>query len=201
MARGESAYVDWHIISRTPQVVTYLHNDTPYTIDLTNVPLGTIIQLDDMYTGFYVMYSQTEFDTGNPGQNDPNDIYHFFVAATAAYYGSTGQNVTDSVYRGIPDADRMIAAIMEEMEADSGDATEGYHGWSFANALSYAEGALFGISSEDIHRESDVHRRGALFGLEQAGITPDAQWQWYVPSQLGGPDIGGYLKNGWRGIW
>jgi hypothetical protein len=63
-------------------------------------------------------------------------------------------------------------------------------GWTYANTLSFLEGGVYGqdyadspeAAQAETLRESNLHREGALFGLELAGTTPPDGLVWYVPT-------------------
>ena len=161
---------------------------------------------------FYLLFDPQAF-----GTEDAGDWYHFFVTATASYYGSGPMERDDDYGQGrfravlhqvgIHDANEdsielhgqaeSIEVTKEKMK-DLADDTpffqsawyvQDYDGWRWANALSFMEGVSYGIQGYptqekgqwETSRESRVHKAGAEFGLLQAGVTPDPQWQWFVP--------------------
>jgi len=74
-----------------------------------------------------------------------------------------------------------LGRLRHQMTDPRGAATAGYTGWVFANTLSFLEGAFYGKSQKEVARESGIHMRGAIFGVERAGQRPDQSWRWYVP--------------------
>jgi len=85
-------------------------------------------------------------------------------------------------------------------EADLWTMAPARRAWVWANALSFIEGSVFGSETRradpslpptaaeqaDVQRESEVHLRGLLFGLNLAnpGFTLEDgfnDWRWYVP--------------------
>lgn len=65
----------------------------------------------------------------------------------------------------------------------------GYIGWRLANAISFTEGGYYGQdysgtqaeADAEVLREAQIHRQGALLGLQTAGVTPGNDWSWHVP--------------------
>jgi hypothetical protein len=74
-----------------------------------------------------------------------------------------------------------LGRLRHQMSDPAGAATAGYSGWVLANVLSFLEGAFYGESQQEVARESRVHLRGAIFGVQRVGEAPDPTWRWYVP--------------------
>ena len=154
---------------------------------------------------FYLLFSQKEF-----GTDDPGDWYHFFVTATmtalagAGTLGGTGrrgrgEDVGDAA--GDDAEDRgggraggtvyrvLVAERVSDLEQQMTDSklasVPGYRGWVLANVLSFLEGGHYGADyttgQSDVVRESRVHVRGAMFGLRATGGNAGPGWRWYVP--------------------
>lgn len=137
------------------------------------------------------------FDKDSVGE-DPGDAYHFYLNATATYYGGSGQLEFNDpgFFRNPADVAHILDGTvddtmsqMQELDRASGtlgeDVSDARMAWTYANSLSYLEGAKYGsgddAGQQEVNRESDIHREGAAFGLELAGTKPASNWNWYVP--------------------
>ena len=174
---------------------------------------------------FYVLFLAREF-----GTDDPGDWYHYFVTATmAALAGSgtlgptsgrgrsredvegdaeeRGGRVGTAMYRGLL-SDR-VADLEKQMTDPALAPVPGYRGWVLANVLSFLEGGHYGADyttgQSDVVRESQVHLRGAAFGLRTIGGSPGKTWRWYMPiaGSLSDADlaIGFTLKDKTAEVW
>lgn len=76
--------------------------------------------------------------------------------------------------------DRLLD-LQRQMSNPSLRGVHAFRGWILANALSFLEGGYYGEKQEDVARESRVHLRGAMFGLQQVASAPGKNWPWYVP--------------------
>lgn len=133
---------------------------------------------------FYAMVSADAL-----GTKDEGDWYHYYLNAAASYYAATGQIDFDNVgginpfdYRRVVDS--AVDGAMNEMTVGPVTNPAAFAGWRYANALSYLEGAKYGAdfggSQDEVTRETNIHRQGALLGLQLAGIEPESSWRWYV---------------------
>ena len=166
----------------------------------TNAALsGEVLLVNGRDTIFYLLFDKSD----ELGVRDPGDWYHFFLMASIAYYAAT-ERITDeasenpraqvvtalvrSTLRGMQHVGRMPEVSITSM--DSYDAA-----WMWGNALSFVEGGTYGAS--DVIPESDVHRKGCLYGLALAGHAyhPD-HLHWWVPNpnELG-DDFGYFLAQ------
>jgi hypothetical protein len=127
---------------------------------------------------FYVLFSATEFGTGDPG-----DYYRFFAAATAAWYAA---NLQSRVPTGPPSplAQQLASSMVElanPLREPSVDLTPAYRGWLWANTLSFREGALFSRNDATARSLAMVGMRGASFGLHEASAPDPQAWPWFAP--------------------
>lgn len=107
------------------------------------------------------------FDGDGLGTEDPGDWYHFYLTATASYYGAEGKIKFDDDYgpslwdawrnddtagaalHGQAEAIQHIAGQMAD-ESDDGpsgrdqDKKNAYQGWRWANSMSFMEGVAYG---------------------------------------------------------
>jgi hypothetical protein len=74
-----------------------------------------------------------------------------------------------------------LGRVRHQMRDPVGAATAGYSGWVLGNGLSFLEGAYYGKSQQEVARESRIHLRGAIFGVERARGTLGPTWRWFVP--------------------
>ncbi len=145
-------------------------------------------------SAFYLMFSADEF-----GTDDPGDWYHYYVMATAAYYGASGRATLGDSDRGIFDLNYVdivgdeVENLVVQMQQRSGiESSNAYDGWLWANSLSFLEGGVYGSDQSSVNQETQVHIQGALYGLSLAGTSPSDGWQWLVPesSAIGKPNLG-----------
>jgi hypothetical protein len=226
-ARG-FATVPWHRVTQIdidigaiPDDATVLPTGDPVTVDdytdetnfyrpveMNAALSGEVLQVNDRDSIFYLLFDKSE----EWGVRDPGDWYHFFLMASIAYYAATGR-ITD---RNSPEnfRARLIAAFVrstiqgmqnvEQMPEVAFASMPPYDAaWRWANALSFVEGGIYGVSDdmteamEDVRHESGVHRKGCLYGLELAGETHHpGNLHWWVPTagELG-QDFGIYLAQ------
>jgi hypothetical protein len=129
------------------------------------------------------------FSADDLGAKDEGDWYHYYLNAAASYYAATGQIDFDNVggfnpfdYRRVVDS--AIDGAMNQMTVEAVTNPAAHAGWRYANALSYLEGAKYGAdhggTQDEVTRETNIHRQGALLGLQLAGIEPESSWRWYV---------------------
>jgi hypothetical protein len=178
----------------------------------------------DVVSIFYLLFSASEFGTA-----DPADWYHFFVTATMTALASggtlgatAGRGSRDDLENDAEDRSGSLGvavyrpllgvrvADLERQMTDSRLASvPGYRGWVLANVLSFLEGGHYGADfikdQSDVLRESQVHLRGAAFGLRTIGGTPGKTWRWYIPQagSLSTTDLasGFSVKNKTAEIW
>jgi hypothetical protein len=151
----------------------------------------------DVVSIFYLLFSADEL-----GRHDPGDWYHYFVTATMTATGAAGElsepsgGARDSVDAEGGDrgpmvelekivypllvADRVLD-LERQMSPATATRSGALRGWVLANVLSFLEGGHYGTAQDEVERESQFHRRGALLGLERAGARPDRTFLWYVP--------------------
>jgi len=179
LARGRSP-IPWEVVSREPLV--YLFDGRRIEIDPSQLhPDARPTGARGQPSIFYRLFSADEF-----GQMDEGDWYHFFLEAAAAYYGATGRadpggpGLGPDYYHVVGNA---VDDTMRQMQDPSLEDSDAYRGWRWANALSYLEEAYYGTDYQgtqaEASREARDHRRGAIFGLQLAGVEPE--WPWYVP--------------------
>ncbi len=145
------------------------------------------------------------FDATFLGTNDPGDWYHYYLTATAAYYGATGR-IDYNDYGLLPSYNntvgREISNVMKQFGHGQAE-SDAYKGFRFANALSFLEGVIYGAdyahdateAQAETSRESRLHLQGTLFGLEISGNSPADDWLWNVP-QAGSVD-----PSVWNAFW
>ena len=184
LARGLSP-INWSNLSRTP--LAYDLNGERHEFDLSAVHADALPNTGGRNSAFYLFFSATEL-----GTDDTGDWYHFYANAYASHAGAASTVTFD-----VDDEGRIfggyrtqvagaISDIISEMITRSGASDIGaYRGWRWANSLSFLEGAAYGTdhggSQTETSRESDIHRRGAVFGLAKAGEAIRSAWRWYVP--------------------
>jgi hypothetical protein len=146
------------------------------------------------------------FDPQALGDKDPGDWYHYYLTATAAYYGATGR-VDYGDYGAMPNTKntvgREVNNIMGQFRDPDIADTDAYKGFRFANSLSFLEGAIYGAdysqdaaeAQAETSRESRLHLQGTLFGLDAAGQRPAADWRWNVP------EAGSVTPSAWDAFW
>lgn len=74
-----------------------------------------------------------------------------------------------------------LGRLRHQMSDPVGAATAGHSGWVLGNVLSFLEGAYYGKSQQEVARETRIHLRGAIFGVERARGTVGPTWRWFVP--------------------
>lgn len=154
------------------------------------------------------------FDPASLTSSDPGgDWYHFFLMATVGLYaGHPGNRLEDSLDPEQPYLEEgqkawgVVSAMMQGTNRWDGyedslsSMAPARRAWVWANAMSFIEGSVFGSETRranpsspptpaeqaDVQRESEVHLRGLLFGLQLAnpGFASEAgfnNWRWYVP--------------------
>ena len=137
---------------------------------------------------FYQIFSSSEL-----GTNDEGDWYHYFLEATVAYYTAKGRFSEDAPGMGFSYSNVLGRAVEDTIDQlyDS-DILESdtYRAWRWANALSFLEQAKYGTdyggTQEEAGRESRIHMRGTIMGLELAGYSPE--WDWYI-AKIGTADL------------
>ena len=185
MARGRSP-IPWEKVSEAPLV--YALDGLQVTFDPADFHAEA--ELENTSGEPSVFYAM--FDADALGRRDEGDWYHFYLQAASSYYGASGELTFDDVGGFNPldygrVVDRAIDGAMAQMDALDAEATasDAHAGWRYANVLSYLEGAVYGAdhggTQAETTRESNLHRGGALFGLEVAGVEPDPDWRWFVP--------------------
>jgi WXG100 family type VII secretion target len=186
LARGLSP-IGWEKISTEPLI--YAMNGQEFTFDPATFHPDALATNNGTPSVFYAM-----FDSQSLGTNDPGDWYHYYLQASASYLGATGQiDFNDGgggMYGDIVDGavDSSMDQMREGYSADNQN-SNAVNGWMYANSLSFLEGGVYGSdysenaeeAQTETTRESTLHRDGALFGLELAGVTPPAEMVWYVP--------------------
>jgi WXG100 family type VII secretion target len=188
LARGSES-IGWENISREP--LTYQMDGQDYTFDPNTFHSDALATNNGTPSVFYAMFSADAL-----GTSDPGDWYHYYVQASASYLGATRQlnfndpGLFDYSYSSITDT--AIDNTMDQMRDDYGrdSNSDAVMGWTYANSLSFLEGAVYGSDYADnaeqaqaeVLRESNLHREGALFGLELAGVTPTENMVWNVPT-------------------
>lgn len=182
LARGLSP-IGWTKESDNPLV--YSMDGQQFTIDPATFHPDAVGEVNGRPSVFYAMFSDDAL-----GTNDPGDWYHFYLQASATYLGATSQIEFDNSDAFLPwDYERVVdGAIddsMSQMRSDRFEENDIYRGWRYANSLSYLEGAKYGEdydgSQDEVLRESNLHREGAVFGLSIAGLVPNENLPWYVP--------------------
>lgn len=139
---------------------------------------------------FYQVFSSSEL-----GTEDEGDWYHYFLEATAAYYTATGRFSDDVPDFGLSYSSvlgRAVDDTIEQLLDPDSPESDAYRAWRWANALSFLEQAKYGTdyggTQEEAGRESRIHMRGAIMGLELAGYSPE--WDWYI-AEIGSAGITG----------
>jgi hypothetical protein len=122
---------------------------------------------------FHQIFSAAEF-----GAADSGDWYRFFAAAAAAYYCAAGQ--TRAVSTPASESQAAWANNVSEVAAGFADSGRGrspaYRAWLWTNAWTALEYATYGRGAA-MHDRSLASMRGALFGISEAGGSPDAEWR------------------------
>lgn len=179
LARGRSP-IGWSKVSTSPLV--YDFNGKTITFDPSKFHADALPTANGKGSAFYAMFSSKSL-----GTQDPGDWYHYFAMAAATYNGAQGKIEFDHK-RGLNYMGAVDGAVDYAMERsrDTGIAdSDAYKALRYANALSYLEGAVYGLdhngTQAETNRESKLHRAGALFGLQLAGVKPKPGWQWHVP--------------------
>jgi hypothetical protein len=210
---------------RWQRVADWMYDGNEVPADATLLPNGGAVVLDDYTDGFF-FYRPVETDAAGSGEvllvhgrdtifyllfdkndqlgvRDPGDWYHFFLMASITYYAATGR-ITDEASEN-PRAQVVAALVrstlrgmqhvglMPEVSITSMNSYDA--AWMWGNALSFVEGGTYG--SSDVIPESDVHRKGCLYGLALAGKTRHpAYLHWWVPTpnELG-DDFGYHLAQ------
>ncbi len=180
MTRRDHSVIQWDKTNTNPLTYTFTWNGqtTTYTFDTSNFHRDALATYNGNPSVFYAMFSPTAL-----GTSDGGDWYHYYLNAAGAYYAASGQmlygvnrgSLTSSILDGT------IDSTMGQMFA-SGVDSPAYTGWRYANSLSFLEGAKYGDTQPETSREGQIHRQGALYGLELAGVQPDSSWRWYVPT-------------------
>jgi hypothetical protein len=178
MSRGLSP-IPWESVTRNPLV--YRLDGKEIEIDTTQIhPDAQLIGSWGQTSVFYLIFSPYEL-----GTDDEGDWYHYFLEATVAYYTASGRFSLD-----VPEFEfsysNFLGPIVEDTIQQLYDPdipeSDPYRAWRWANALSFLEEAEFGTdhdgTQEEAVRESRIHMRGAIMGLELAGYPPE--WDWYI---------------------
>lgn len=182
LARGRSP-IPWEKVSDDPLIYRFDGADVTFQPENFHSD-AELIGSRGRPTVFYAMFSADAL-----GAKDEGDWYHYYLNAAASYYAATGQIDFDNVgginpfdYRRV--VDRAIDGAMNEMTVGAVAKPAAHAGWRYANALSYLEGAKYGAdydgTQDEVTRETNIHRQGALLGLQLAGIEPESSWRWYV---------------------
>lgn len=176
LARGESP-INWSNVSRDPLV--YSLNGTTYTFDQASFHPDAIgLSSRNQASVFYAMLSPNDFET-----RDEGDWYHYFAMAAVSYYGASRrlrQDETAQQEFRIQFTGGLVRRVTDALR-DTSITGAAYEGWLMANAMSFLEGAHYGMSQDEVNEESNVHIRGASRGLEVVGRIPEENWKWYVP--------------------
>lgn len=185
LARGLSP-IGWTKESESPLV--YSMDGQQFTFDPATFHPDALATNNGTPSVFYAM-----FDSQALGTNDPGDWYHYYLQASASYFGATGQidfNDGGGTYSEVVDdaIDSTIDQMREGYSAETQNSNAA-NGWMYANSLSFLEGGVYGSdysenaeeAQTETARESMLHRDGALFGLELAGVTPTGEMVWHVP--------------------
>lgn len=181
MSRGLSP-IGWEKTDTDP--LTYQMDGKTFVFDRANLhPDADSLNSNNEPSIFYAA-----FDVNSLGKDDPGDWYHYYLEASASYYGASGQLEFDNPGGAFWDystaVDGALDGAMNQMKDANLSESPAYQGWRYANSLSYLEGAKYGTdfgAQAEVTREAQLHREGALFGLEVAGSQPDPQWNWYIP--------------------
>jgi len=182
LARGRSP-IPWEKVSDDPLVYRLNGADVTFEPASFHSDAG-LVGSRGRPTVFYAMFSADAL-----GTKDEGDWYHYYLNAAASYCAATGQIDFDNAgginpfdYRRV--VDNAIDGAMNEMKAGLVTNPAAHAGWRYANALSYLEGAKYGAdyggTQDEVTRETNIHRQGALLGLQLAGIEPESSWRWYV---------------------
>lgn len=129
---------------------------------------------------FYLIFSPDEL-----GTEDEGDWYHYFLEATVAYYTASGRFSADVPEFGLSYSNalgRIVEDTIQQLYDPDIPESDPYRAWRWANALSFLEQAEYDTdydgTKEEAGRESRIHMRGAIMGLELAGYSPE--WDWYI---------------------
>jgi hypothetical protein len=185
LARGSDS-IGWTKVSNDPLV--YRMDGKEYQFDDADLHPDAEPTANGNNSAFYRMVSPAEL-----GTNDPGDWYHFFLEATMSYYSATGR--IDSDTNGLANTQYgstvcgTLNGVADQMKDPNIEDSDAYRAWRRANALSFLEGGLYGgdyadspeQAQQETSRETNLHRRGTLFGLEIARVDPDERWRWFVP--------------------
>jgi len=178
MARGRSP-IPWEKISEEPLI--YRFDGKNIEIDpRQSHPSAQMTGSRGQPSIFYQIFSSSEL-----GTNDEGDWYHFFLEATVAYYTAKGRFSEDVPGMGLSYSNvlgRAVEDTIQQLYEPDVPESDPYRAWRWANALSFLEQAKYGTdyggTQEEASRESRIHMRGAIMGLELAGYTPE--WDWYI---------------------
>lgn len=188
MARGTSS-IPWEKISEFPLV----YNLGGTRIELDPVQKHPSTQLTGSRGQQSIFYQI--FPPSALGTSDEGDWYHYFLEATVAYFTATGRSSQDPPGFGISYSSvlgRAVDGMVQQMHDPATPDSDPYRAWRWANALSFLEqakhGTDYGGNQEEAERESRIHMRGAIFGLELAGYSPD--WEWTI-AEIGSAGLTG----------
>jgi hypothetical protein len=118
---------------------------------------------------FYLLFAATEL-----GMADPGDWYRFFAGATVACFAARKRIVP----REAP------GAIVTFARSIADEADPAHFGWAWANAIALFETAICARSERRAKEVSEAYRRGAAFGLEEAGSLALDSWKWNTQSLM-----------------
>lgn len=150
-----------------------------FSIDTTSLHPNALAEYNGHPSAFYMMFDKNQF-----GTTDAGDWYHYYANSTMAYYGAAGR-LTGDVGAGTDYQSGlgMVMRSISNQQSSMGEnfwPNDAYKGWRYANAMSFMEGGRYGDTNAEVLRESQIHRQGALLGLEAAGVTPPTNWSWNV---------------------
>jgi hypothetical protein len=206
-ARGGTA-ITWDRSPSAPE--TYTDGQKTWTPKVNHAKGKLISKHSDKYkrdlpSMFYLLFSDTEL-----GTSDPGDWYHFYVTAAMAAFGAAGALTgappakAKALNKGLNKIKRyayeeLVKANLADIERQMSDSRfvggAPYRGFVLANAVSFLEGGYYGGDQAEVARESRFHLRGARVGLAAYSAKVGKEWLWYVPKAQGLSDMD--LATGW----
>ena len=134
---------------------------------------------------FYALFAASSL-----GIADTGDWYRFFALAALALLTASGGCLPAAPIAEGPAlalARRVDRAATELRDPALPDSVA-YRGWRWANALNFAEYALWGRSDPRTREAARSGLGATIFGLRMAGAEPDPAWRWAVPRAGGWRD-------------
>jgi hypothetical protein len=135
-------------------------------------------RLDEPTAAFYALFAASAL-----GVEDPGDWYRFFAIASAVVVAASGgclppQAITEGQALGFAEAMEVALGALDE-GAPGEDAAA--RAWRWANALAFAEFAIWGRSDARAREVARLGIAAAGFGLRMAGVGAGEGWRWAAP--------------------